>query len=578
MHIYLNRNYLFVLFLFVISFAFIGCSVEQTALADTAVPQDTTGNPTIIVDATSAGTAVDPRVRGTNLPAWLGPDRTEDQTFIDRTKAAAPTVIRIPGGSWSNGYNWLACETGTDIEGNDTCGSYGWGLAPTDFINFIREVGADGMYTVNQNGTSKEAAALVAFFNGSVSDDRTIGVDVRGNDWGKVSDWAKLRRDNGNPTPLGLKYWEIGNETYGGEEQSSGTDCWEFGWEDVWTCDGTEYVNGIGSGANRREGFIEFRDMMRWVDPSIEVGAVGVAEQASWSNWGNEVISAAGDEMDFYIIHEYGFWNPPDNNAEILAQPQGEWTDIMADVQASIDANANGCEIPVTVTEYNLFSWEDMDDQQKMIRTVNMLFMADTMGQLMENGYDIATHWNLANGQGSTGTDYGMLDADDYHRNPQYYAFPMWAKFGNTMLPTTNPFSASSQLSVYAGRVDADTISVLAINKTGNSIITDIQIDGFSGISGGTVDVAQGNTLNAQTATFNGDSNPANDLSDAPPATIGASANPITHSFPKYSISLMLIDVSGPANDLNDITPLGIVYDKFLYLPMTIKSEPETGC
>ena len=29
------------------------------------------------------------------------------------------------------------------------------------------------------------------------------------------------------------------------------TDC-DFGWEDVWTCDGTEYVNGIGSGSERR--------------------------------------------------------------------------------------------------------------------------------------------------------------------------------------------------------------------------------------------------------------------------------------------------------------------------------------
>lgn len=567
-----KQNHLFILFLLALSFVFISCGTEHRAMADTAVPQDTTGNPTIVVDATDAGTAVDPRVRGTNLPAWLGPDRTEDTTFIARTKAAQPTVIRIPGGSWSNGYNWLACERGTDIEGNASCDSYGWGLAPTDFINFIREIGADGMYTVNQNGTSKEAAALVAFFNGSVSDDRTIGVDVRGNDWGKVSDWAKLRRDNGNPTPLGLKYWEIGNETYGGDP-ASGTDCWEFGWEGVWTCDGTEYVNGV----NQHEGFIEFRDMMRWVDSTIEVGAVGVAEQGSWSNWGNEVISAAGDEMDFYIIHEYGFWNPPDNNAEILAQPQGEWTAIMADVQASIDANAGGRDIPITVTEYNLFSWEDMDTEQKMLRVVNMLFMADTMGQLLENGYDIATHWNLANGQGSTGTDYGMLDADDYHRNPQYYAFPMWAKFGDTMLPVTNPYSASSQLSVYAGRVDADTISVLAINKTGNSITTDIQLDGYGCVAGGTADVAQGSTLNAQTATFNGASNPANDLSDAPPTTISPSKSPLAYTFPKYSITVLLLDVSNPTakpiNDSSTVAPSGTVLDEFIYLPIVLNPE-----
>ena len=51
---------------------------------------------------------------------------------------------------------------------------------PTDFIDFAQATGGEVMYTINQSGTSKEAAALVAFFNGSVSDNTTIGVDVRG--------------------------------------------------------------------------------------------------------------------------------------------------------------------------------------------------------------------------------------------------------------------------------------------------------------------------------------------------------------------------------------------------------------
>ena len=133
--------------------------------------------------------------------------------------------------------------------------------------------------------------------------------------------------------PLVWQYWEIGNEIYGGNlAETGGTDCWEFGWEEnVWTCDGTEYVNGIGSGSNRHEGFIEFRDAMRLIDPTIQVGAVGVTGQAEWTNWGNEVIAAAGREMDFYIIHEYGFWNPPADNQEALAYPIGRWDFIMDD-------------------------------------------------------------------------------------------------------------------------------------------------------------------------------------------------------------------------------------------------------
>ena len=570
----MQKKYIVILFLLLLSLPLIGCGTEQLAKADTAVPQNTTGNPTIVIDATDPGTPINPLVRGTNLPAWLGPGTAQNQTFIERTNAADPTIIRMPGGSWSNWYDWSNCEL------NNVC-PWDWGvLKPTDFINFMQATDTEGMFTINNNGTAKDAAALVAFFNGSVTDSREIGVDLRGKDWGRVCDWAKLRADNGNPDPIDVQYWEIGNEIYGGNlAETGGTDCWEFGWEDnVWTCDGTEYVNGIGSGANRHEGFIEFRDAMRWVDPTIQVGAVGVAGQSEWSNWGNEVIAAAGDQMDFYIIHEYGFWNPPANNQEALAHPIGRWDFIMDDYQASLDAHADGRDVPVAITEHNLFSFQDMDNGQLMKRNVNMLFMADTMGQMMVTGVDIANQWDLANGEAGNGTDYGLMNANNYNRNPQYYVFPLWAKFGDTMLPVNNPLSAAAELSVYGGRVDADTISVLAINKTGNSLATNIQITGYGSISGGTADVAQGDSLNAQSVTYNGDSNPANDLSDAPPASIGPSANPLSYTFPPYSITVLQIDVTNPAGNVYDVFPVGVIFDEFNYLPFSLKPGAETGC
>ncbi len=564
------KNLLF--FYFIIGFVFflVGCGTEQRVIADTAVPSlDTAvpavieGNPTIIIDATAAGTAINPRLRGSNLPAWLGASRLEDPTFINRTKAAGITLIRLPGGSWSNWYPWLECE-------QNTCDS--WIATPTDFINFLQATGAEGMYTVNQNRTAKEAAALVAFFNGDVNDDRALGVDVQGTDWGKVSDWAQLRTDHGNPDPINIKYFEVGNEIYGGKP-GLGTDCtFQWGWEEhVWTCDGTEYVNGIGSGSNRKEGFKEFQAMMQWVDPTIEVGAVGVSEQSSWSNWGNEVITAAGDVMEFYVTHEYAYDSPPSSMSDALAVPQGTWSAIRQDFDTAVETHSPGSCPSLAVTEYNMFSFDSGDSGQWMTRNVNMLFIADTIGQIMANEFDMATQWDLANGTAYNGTDYGLMDAGSFARAPQYYAFPLWSKFGDTMLPLNNPLSAADQLSVYAGRVDADTISVLAINKTGSSIDADIQINGFSNISGGTADIAQGEDLGTQTVTYNGNSNPNDDLSNAPSASIGASANPLTYSFPQYSITLLLLDVTGPTSAINSIVPLGIVLDKFVYLPAVLK-------
>ncbi|MCP4429129.1 MAG: alpha-L-arabinofuranosidase, partial [Chloroflexi bacterium] len=430
-----------------------------------------------------------------------------------------------------------------DIEGAESCWSRPGGLRPTDFINFIKTADTEAMYTVNHNGTAKEAAALVAFFNGSVDDETMIGADVRGRNWGKVSDWAQLRSDNGNPDPLNIQYWEIGNEIYGGQD-GMGTDCSPYGWEEVWTCDGREYVQGIAGDDFRREGFLEFYNEMKKVDPAIQIGAVGVAPTSDWSDWGNEVVAAAGQVMDFYVIHQYAFFDPPTSFAELLAQPQTVWGPLMADIAAAFDRHADGRRIPIAVTEHNLFAFQDQDNDQLMTRAANMLFMADTIGQMLQNGFAMANQWDLANGLAPNGTDYGLLDAESYDRNPQYYVFPLWARFGDQMLPVNSIYDAKTTLSVYAGLANESTVSVLAINKTGETITADIQIDGAPAPPvAGTAVVVQAPSLDSQTITFNGVSAPSDDLTDAPPTTLTEFNNPLSVDFAPYSITLLQFEL-----------------------------------
>jgi alpha-L-arabinofuranosidase len=507
-------------------------------------PLQTTAD--IVIDVNGTVTTIDRGVLGTNLPAWLGPSRIENNTFLSRTNAAGPSIIRIPGGSWSNGYDWSSCENYEDY-----CR---WALRPTDFINFLRASGTQGMYTVNMNGTAREAAALVAFFNGSVNDDTVIGTDINGHNWGKVSDWAKLRRDHGNPDPINIKYWEIGNEIYGGKP-GLGTDCtFQWGWENVWTCDGTEYANGISG----HEGFKTFRDEMRRIDPSIMVGAVGVSSQSSWNNWGNEVIAAAGSVMDFYIVHYYGFDNLPSSYQTALAAPQSIWQPIMANINTAFDQHANGRRVPIAVTEHNLVSVEGNDTGGWMIRAVNMLYMADTIGQMMKNGFDMANQWNLANG--GDVTDYGMLDDDTYYRHPQYYVFPLWSKFGSNMIPVTSSYDAATTLSVYAGKIDPWTASVMVLNKTGIAISTNIEFAGAPALLlNGKADVAQAAFLDSTAVTYNEVSNPSNDLSNAPSRSLSVLTNPMPYTFPAYSVTLLRIGLEE------------FVAADWVYLPVTIR-------
>lgn len=99
------------------------------------------------------------------------------------------------------------------------------------------------IWTVSINGSAQEAAALVAFFNGAVDDERPIGPDLRGRDWQTVGHWARLRAEVVSQEPFPVRYWEIGNEVYGAKGEV-GPNCSEWGWEDVWTCDADEYLRG----------------------------------------------------------------------------------------------------------------------------------------------------------------------------------------------------------------------------------------------------------------------------------------------------------------------------------------------
>ncbi|MFO7681855.1 MAG: alpha-L-arabinofuranosidase [Chloroflexota bacterium] len=506
-------------------------SQEIPAAADSTAVPTMTG---ITVDLSAAARPFNPFLLGSNLPAWLGAGRTENETFLERTRASGISLIRLPGGSWSNYYDWLACEQ------DNVCPWEGDILTPTDFINFMNATSLPGMYTINMNGTAQEAAALVAFFNGSVTDETPIGVDVLGRDWGKVSDWAQLRADHGNPEPVGLVYWEIGNELYAGKP-GMGTECtFEWGWEDGWTCDGVEYVTGIGEGAKRKDGFLDYAAAMKAVDPAIQIGAVGVNPPSEWTNWGNEVIAAAGEALDFYVVHEYGYFELPATYEAVLALPQAVWGPMMAGLDAAFVEMGNGRSLPIALTEYNLISFQDADNQQWMTRAVNMLYLADTLGQMAEQGIAIANQWNLVNGQAGNGTDYGLLHADTYVRYPQYYIFPLWSQFGTALLPVNSAFASDTTLSVYAGHNEAGAISLLAINKTGEAITSGIHLLNGTGIfTSGTADVVQAAALDSQTVTFNGVANPANDLSDAPSTALEISGNPFSYTFAPYSVTLI---------------------------------------
>jgi hypothetical protein len=470
--------------------------------------------------------SVSPHLFGSNLVPWnwwiLDGNPTLKQTLFTALAHAPLDTLRMPGGSWGNTYGWLACElqltpsAGTaaggptpanlttylpahaqacrawDSGNNRYFSILGWAAKPSNYIELLTTADKTGMWVVNPNGTPQEAAALVAFFNGDVSDAQVIGVDSNGDDWGTVGRWASLRTLRGYSAPLGIRYWAVGNEVYANEGCPAP---WNYGWEPLWTCEGEQFVNGVGGHA----GFSDFRTAMQAVDATVQVGLVGDVPGTAWQGndsggWGREVLTTAGANQDFYDVHHYALGSGPATLAQSnLAVPHSLYPSLKSQLQA--DFAATGVTpSTLALTEHN-YVLQFGDPNQAMIKAINALFQADALGQLATHGFDIANQFLLydADDSGNGYTNFSMMRLVDSNRgnggsqasefvfrySPQYFAYALWGQVQGDLLTSTQSLNAATQLSAYAVR-DAGRVWLVVVNKQSQTYRVQIDLQGFA--------------------------------------------------------------------------------------------------
>ena len=201
-----------------------------------------------------------------------------------------------------------------------------------------------------------------------------------------------------------------------------------------------------------------------------------MSQLGSWSGWGEEVVAEAGDALDFYVVHEYGFDGSPDPD-EAVDQPADIWPKLVDRLRREIDPT-----VPIAVTEYNLVSFEAGDDELSMTQSLNALYIADTIGQMIVSGVQIANQWNLANGTTSSGTDYGLVDADDYSPFPQYHAMAMWGSTGDTLLDVEiarERVDLAERVRVYPTRRSDGSLAIVLLNLDDDPIEFDLALSGL---------------------------------------------------------------------------------------------------
>ena len=258
-------------------------------------------------------------------------------------------------------------------------------------------------------GEPAEAAAWVAYANGSPSSTQPIGKDSKGNDWKTVGYWASLRASVvlatddglnalriGHARPLGIQLWTIGSEVWNsgfyGKSHAAEPDLHAGPVENSKEWGSHDSDARLGPAAYGAA-VVQFAKAMKAVDSSIFIGASLVAPPTSddklGRNWNGDVLKSACANMDFAAVSfvEGGATLPPDykkmDETELLlyalAKDYQELTrDLLEKYKRFCPA---GKTPPLAVTNMGVQTWPKVDRPVAVA-----LFAADAMARLIEAG------------------------------------------------------------------------------------------------------------------------------------------------------------------------------------------------
>ncbi|MHB8522598.1 MAG: alpha-L-arabinofuranosidase [Limisphaerales bacterium] len=388
----------------------------------------------VSVDASQIVRTVDPRLFGVNTAIW--DSQFDTPATISLLRAMDAQVLRFPGGSLSDNYHWASNTTDSN--------TWTWATSFDKFAAVATNVQAQVVLTVNYGtGTPAEAAAWVRYANVTKN--------------------------------CGFKFWEIGNENYGG-----------------WETDNNVSPHDPFTYAGRAKDYLA---QMKAVDPTVKVGVVVVTGEDSYANttthpavnprtgkthngWTPVLLTtlkSLGVTPDFVIYHRYPQNSGQESDAWLL-QSSRTWAGDAADLRQQLTdyLGTAGASVELVCTENNSVS---SGPGKQTTSLVNGLFLADSLGQLMQTEFNAFLWWDLRNGQetnyNNDATLYGWRPYGDYgmvagpaNPHPTYYVSKLLKYFTRGGDQIVRASSDYQLLAAYAARRTNGSVSLLVINKT----------------------------------------------------------------------------------------------------------------
>ena len=414
---------------------------------------------------TTAKTPVSLLVFGNNINAQnlIAPyDSARGQfqeEFLKRVRPMGITFLRYPGGCNADIFNWK--DTIGPLDQRREILNYHNGLGRgiprfgvDEYLRFCEQEGMTPIITTafckdrpekvdpneHPNGirhryvfsylkTAPErvqlAADWVEYCNGSVE-----------------TQWGKLRAQNGHPKPYNVKYWEVGNESYGPDPTGS--------------CQAEEYAKA----------FPAYVQAMKARDPSIAV----VMNGCSRHDWNEPLLRLAGEHADAFQFHIYR--TPRIND---YRRREGQPHQATEGMRLADDIPGLICEIETLMTErlgralpmiISEFGMGNARNREYMTSISSAVLVADMWRALVESPAVLgANKWCLFTGYWFSqiqGPTLAQPDAPYYNR-PEHAMHVLYARCrSDTRLVVNNEVSQGAKAVVFKR---ADSYGVVLIGR-----------------------------------------------------------------------------------------------------------------
>jgi alpha-L-arabinofuranosidase len=395
-----------------------------------------------------------PKPLGINTNYLMDDDHNRSASISTSTALSqmGAKYLRYPGGDKSDSYLWSVAPYDKSTPTLSRTGPNEWPSADTTLMQpdmktyKIDPLDFDEFMTMSQ--TVQGIPVLVVNFDSAFKPAEPGGTaptfqDLKTNavEWVRYANIVK---------GYGIKYWEIGNESYTGSSNGRPTT--------------EQYADGI----------MEFSTAMKAVDPTIKIGANG-----GDTDWWQVVLGRASDYIDFLAVHEYPAWEwkSYDYYKNNVTNLKGELDRALYSIE-NYASPASRSRLKVAVTEMNSFDWST-GGWNRSNNLGHALVTFDTFAQYLKNPKVLFTQvWNTRWIQNNTNVLPDLTDAlkKDNTLNASGSALSVMSKVvGDKAVRSTE----TQKISSLAFLNNSGSMNIALVNKDTVSRGAEIYLENF---------------------------------------------------------------------------------------------------